>query len=89
MKSVLTFAARHHQPLDRLCGLPGINGYDLLQCLQGLPALARTIFVAIIGYGQAEDRERIRRAGVHAHPVKPVNLPDQLRLVAPKRPTFI
>jgi len=65
-------------------GLPGIDGYELLQRLQQLPALARTIFIAVTGYGQAGDRERIRRAGFHAHLVKPVNLPDLLQLVAVK-----
>ena len=69
-------------------GLPGINGYELLQRLHGLPTLAHTTFVAVTGYGQAEDRERIRRAGFRAHLVKPVNLPDLLRLVAPERPAF-
>jgi len=67
-------------------GLPVIDGYELLQRLQGMPALANTTFVAVTGYGQAGDRERIRRAGFHAHLVKPVNLPDLLQLVAPKRP---
>ncbi len=66
-------------------GLPGIDGYELLHRLQQLPALANVPFVAVTGYGQAADRERIRRAGFHAHLVKPVNLPDLLQLVV-KRP---
>ena len=69
-------------------GLPGIDGYELLQRLQQRPALANTTFVAVTGYGQAGDRERIRRAGFHAHLVKPVNLPDLLQLVAVKRPAL-
>jgi PAS domain S-box-containing protein len=69
-------------------GLPGIDGYELLQRLQQRPALANATFVAVTGYGQAGDRERIRRAGFHAHLVKPVNLPELLRLVAVKRPAL-
>lgn len=69
-------------------GLPGIDGYELLLRLQRLPALGNTTFIAVTGYGQAGDRERIRRAGFRAHLVKPVNLPDLLQLVAVKRPTL-
>jgi len=69
-------------------GLPGIDGYELLQRLKQRPALANTTFVAVTGYGQAGDRERIRQAGFHAHLVKPVNLPDLLELVAVKRPAL-
>jgi PAS domain S-box-containing protein len=67
-------------------GLPGIDGYELLQRLQQLPTLAHTTFVAVTGYGQAGDRERIRRAGFQAHLVKPVNLPELLQLVSVRRP---
>ena len=69
-------------------GLPGIDGYELLQRLQQLPALANVTFVAVTGYGQAADRERARCAGFHAHLLKPVNLPDLLRLIAVKRPAL-
>lgn len=70
-------------------GLPGIDGYELLQRLKALPALSATRFVAVTGYGRAGDRERIRRVGFDAHLVKPVNLPDLLELVAPrKRPAL-
>ena len=46
------------------------NGAGIARELQPLPALAHTTFVA----------------GFHAHLVKPVNLPDLLRLLAPRRP---
>jgi CheY-like chemotaxis protein len=62
-------------------GLPGMDGYELLQRLRALPALAHTTFVAVTGYGQASDRERIRNSGFHAHLVKPVNLSHLLHVI--------
>jgi signal transduction histidine kinase/ActR/RegA family two-component response regulator/PAS domain-containing protein len=55
-------------------GLPEMNGYELLRRLRALPALRKVRFIAITGYGQAEDRERVREAGFEAHLVKPVNM---------------
>jgi two-component system CheB/CheR fusion protein len=61
-------------------GLPGMNGYDVCHVLQQEPALKKTMIVAMTGWGQHEDHQRSRRAGFHAHLVKPVDI-DALKKV--------
>jgi PAS domain S-box-containing protein len=58
-------------------GLPGMDGYEIAERLRELPESARTVLVAITGYGQDEDRRRSREAGIDHHLVKPVS-PDAL-----------
>ncbi|WP_181259295.1 hybrid sensor histidine kinase/response regulator [Pseudoduganella armeniaca] len=53
-------------------GLPGMDGYELVQRLRALPELAGTRIVALTGYGQPEDRARALAAGFDEHLVKPV-----------------
>jgi len=53
-------------------GLPVIDGYMLAEQLRLVPSCANTLFVAVSGYGQPEDRERSKRAGFAHHLVKPV-----------------
>ncbi|MGH8323057.1 MAG: hybrid sensor histidine kinase/response regulator, partial [Steroidobacteraceae bacterium] len=53
-------------------GLPGMDGYEIAERLRELPQSARTVLVAITGYGQDEDRRRSREAGIDHHLVKPV-----------------
>ena len=52
-------------------GLPGMDGYRVAQELHQR-GLASKI-VAITGYGQPEDVERMRRAGIDHHLIKPVD----------------
>ena len=63
-------------------GLPGIDGYDLVRRVRSLPQTQATRFIALTGYGQAEDRRRALDAGFDVHLTKPVD-PDRLqRLLA-------
>ena len=55
-------------------GLPGMTGYDLARRLRELPALQKLQWVALTGYGRAEDKSRARAAGFDAHLVKPAEL---------------
>jgi len=56
-------------------GLPrGMDGYEVARRLRDIPGLEDAILVALTGYGQEQDRERSRRAGMAAHLVKPVDL---------------
>ncbi len=55
-------------------GLPDIDGYELVQRLRKHPRMAAVKFVAVTGYGQLEDRRRVRDAGFDDHLVKPVSL---------------
>jgi PAS domain S-box-containing protein len=60
-------------------GLPDIDGYELVQRLRKQPAMAAVKFVAVTGYGQLEDRRRVRDAGFDDHLVKPVSMPALAR----------
>jgi signal transduction histidine kinase/FixJ family two-component response regulator len=60
-------------------GLPDIDGYELVQRLRQRPAMAAVRFVAVTGYGQLEDRRRVRDAGFDDHLVKPVSMPALVR----------
>ena len=55
-------------------GLPGMDGYEVVGRLRRLPQLARTLMVALTGFGQESDRVRALAAGFDEHLVKPVDL---------------
>jgi CheY-like chemotaxis protein len=64
---------REHQPHIALVdlGLPGLDGIGVIETLRSTHPELKTRLVALTGYGEASDRERTRRAGFHAHLVKP------------------
>ena len=53
-------------------GMPGMNGYDLARAMRREPWSARTVIIALTGWGQDGDRQRSRGAGIDRHLVKPV-----------------
>ncbi len=53
-------------------GLPGMDGYEVVQELRESGFAGRAI--ALSGYGQPEDMQNAMRAGFDAHLVKPVDL---------------
>ncbi|MBQ5963975.1 GAF domain-containing protein [Massilia sp. ZL223] len=55
-------------------GLPDMDGYQLAERLRAQPETAHTVLVAITGYGQPKDRERVIAAGIGHHLVKPVDM---------------
>ena len=59
-----------------------MSGYELAERLRQAQPGAACRFVALTGYGQAEDRERSSAAGFDAHMVKPVDLDALDRLLA-------
>jgi len=59
-------------------GLPGMDGYELAQCIRGQSQGSEIRLVAMTGYGRPEDRARALAAGFDAHLVKPVH-PRQLQ----------
>jgi two-component system CheB/CheR fusion protein len=63
-------------------GLPGINGYELVQRLRKLPGLEEALLVALTGYGQEEDRRRALAVGFDDHLTKPVRFDTLQRLLA-------
>ena len=55
-------------------GMPGMDGYEVARRARELPHCRDTIFIALTGWGQEEDRRRTREAGFDHHLVKPVNI---------------
>ncbi|WP_010583330.1 hybrid sensor histidine kinase/response regulator [Schlesneria paludicola] len=54
-------------------GLPGICGYDVAKTLRLQPEFEHTVFIAMTGYGQDDDKQRSLEAGFSYHFVKPLN----------------
>jgi CheY-like chemotaxis protein len=78
-------AARECRPQVVLLdiGLPGLDGYQVAARLRGELQLARTLLVAMTGYGQEEDRRRSEEVGIAHHFVKPIE-PGELKRVLEK-----
>jgi CheY-like chemotaxis protein len=53
-------------------GMPIMNGYEVARRIRAQPWGKRTYLVALSGWGQADERQRTKDAGFHAHLVKPV-----------------
>jgi PAS domain S-box-containing protein len=54
-------------------GLPGMSGYEVARQLRADSQFKELIIAAMTGYGQAEDRQRSRDAGINHHLTKPAN----------------
>src|SRR5256714_2184007 len=53
-------------------GLPKVNGYDLARQLRQSGNSRHIVLVAFTGYGQDDDRRRVREAGFDHHLLKPL-----------------
>ncbi|MGF6273148.1 PAS domain S-box-containing protein [Massilia sp. UYP11] len=62
-------------------GMPGMTGYELAARLRAMPALARTVIVAVTGWGAEEDQRRAREAGFDHHFTKPIAAETVSRLL--------
>ena len=54
-------------------GLPEMNGYEVATELRRSASVRPPILVAFTGYGQDDDRRRVREAGFDHHLVKPLD----------------
>ena len=54
--------------------MPTMDGFAALRALKAIPQLAHTVFIAMTGYGQEDDRQRTARAGFDLHLVKPLDV---------------
>ncbi len=61
-------------------GLPGMDGFQLLEVLRQMPGLATCQFVAVTGYEEAVAGES-RARGFDAHLLKPIDLNSVTSLV--------
>ena len=62
-------------------GLPGTDGYALARQLRAQPNGAAATFIALTGYGNADDRRRGAEAGFDHYLVKPADLGELARLL--------
>lgn len=67
-------------------GLPGLDGYQVAEAIRSASDRPEMLLVALTGYGQPEDHERTRRAGFHAHLVKPVDFAQLDRIIEKAAP---
>jgi signal transduction histidine kinase/CheY-like chemotaxis protein len=63
-------------------GLPDMDGSDLARHLRKRPETASSLMIAITGYGQDRDRQKSKDAGFDHHLVKPVDLPQLLKILS-------
>jgi signal transduction histidine kinase/ActR/RegA family two-component response regulator len=84
-------AAREQPPEIMLIdvGLPGMDGYELVRRLRQIPALERSLLVALTGYGRDEDKQEALAAGFHHHLVKPIDLDSLQALIGIPAPRAI
>lgn len=62
-------------------GLPDMDGYTLAGRLRSQPGGRAATFVALTGYGSAEDRQRGNEAGFDHYLVKPADLAELARVL--------
>jgi PAS domain S-box-containing protein len=63
-------------------GMPGMDGYEVARRLRALQVQPRACIVALTGWGQDEDRRRVREAGFDHHLVKPADIDALQTLIA-------
>jgi PAS domain S-box-containing protein len=63
-------------------GLPEMDGNELAQRLRAQPETAKSVLIAVTGYGQEQDRKQTRAAGFDHHLVKPVDVQKLSSLLA-------
>ncbi len=63
-------------------GLPDIDGNELAKHFRAQPETAKSVLIAITGYGQEPDRKRTAEVGFHHHFVKPVDMEKLLEILA-------
>lgn len=66
-------------------GLPGMSGYELAAQLRG-EGFGNASLIAVSGYGQEQDIQRSRDAGIDHHLVKPIDFDTLLALLARAHP---
>jgi CheY-like chemotaxis protein len=84
-------AARRSPPDVALVdlGLPRMNGFELARQLRQDPTVARTVLIALSGFGRDEDLEEATRAGFDQHLIKPVDIEAIEALLARVEPLQI
>jgi CheY-like chemotaxis protein len=55
-------------------GLPGMSGYEVARAIRAGGTLARTVLIALTGWGGQSDQQQSQEAGFDQHLTKPVSL---------------
>lgn len=63
-------------------GLPDVDGHELARRLRAQPETARSVLIAVTGYGQELDRQHALASGFDHHLVKPVDTGKLIALLA-------
>jgi PAS domain S-box-containing protein len=88
-QSVISVVAEFQPDVVMLdIGLPKINGYELARQLRQSGNSRHIILVAFTGYGQDDDRRRVREAGFDHHLLKPLE-PEALGKIIDAVPEHI
>ena len=78
-------AAARVQQFDALVsdiGMPGMNGYELVEQVRTLPGYERVPMIAVTGFTMYDDRDRALAAGFDAFLTKPISPNDLIQLLA-------
>lgn len=62
-------------------GMPVMDGYELANRIRATPELADAVLIALTGWGQATDKERIMAAGFDHHLLKPADIHELARVL--------
>lgn len=62
-------------------GMPDMDGYELAARIRSVEAFSSVVLVALTGWGQAADRERILSSGFEHHLIKPADFQQLTRLL--------
>jgi DNA-binding response OmpR family regulator len=57
-------------------GLPKLNGYEACRQIRALAEGDRITMIALTGWGQEEDKRKVREAGFDHHCTRPVDVRD-------------
>ena len=55
-------------------GMPNMNGYEACRRIREQPWGKKPAIIALTGWGQEEDRQRSKEAGIDHHLVKPIKM---------------
>jgi hypothetical protein len=61
--------------------MPGMDGFEARRLLRAQPGLERSFMIAMTGFGNEDDKRRIKAAGFDAHLIKPVELDALISLL--------
>ena len=76
--------AAHDERFDVIVsdiGMPGMNGYELVEALRALPAYSAIPMIALTGFALFENRDRAMKSGFSAFLSKPIEPTALIELI--------